>query len=109
MPGAIYHLDSSNFQQGKWIEELVSASIETPVANVTIILDVRAYLEQLERDGTIVIERWTGRTDDQAVLNHWIHFINRATGNVRDSVIDHARAFIDQMRPHLRTTFEHLI
>lgn len=103
--GAIYHIDSTNFVPGKWIEELISHSIETPIDEPTIIPDIREHLEELDRRGQIIIKRWTGRDDDQAILDHWFGFINNPRQN-RQYVIGQARAFIQRMRPHLLTEFE---
>lgn len=105
VPGAIYLLNAENFKSGGWQEEVTSEFVETPIAPPIIVPDIRSHLEQMERSGHIVIRRWTGRTDDQGILDHWLGFATNPRYH-RPSVIQEATAFIQDMRPHLLPTFQ---
>ncbi|WP_168123876.1 hypothetical protein [Paenibacillus sp. HB172176] len=63
-------MDDRNFVRGKWVEEFVSHSVERIIDPVIIIDDVRAHIEQLDPNGSVIIEKWTGASDDNSILNH---------------------------------------
>lgn len=105
--GAIYSLDGGLFIPSDWREEVVSHTSITPIGKPIVYNDVRAKLLEMEQDGQIIIEWWTGRDDDQAVLNYWLGQLVRRPKD--PFVIENARAFLEHMRPHLREAFERSI